>query len=333
MFLCSDDISWHMDDKIFVSQLKDGMAVDSCFVIAEKELLDFKSKPGRYLQVKFKDRTGEIWGKCWEEAYEASEKFEIGDVVQVRGNVIYYNGHLQLQFTLHGVQKVENYDRFQFIDSTKQNVNELYTQLRGLTKSFTNIHLKALLTSFFDDPVFEKGFKASPCAKSHHHNFLGGLIDHTFSVTVICRTMVKLYPALDKDLLITGAILHDVGKIESYKVDTLIDLTPEGGLYDHVVMSYEKIKAKIRDQEDFPKDLERRLLHMILSHHGKKEWGSPVVPMTEEACVLSYADLLDSQTSEFLKVKDQLDVNRKSIWSGFSRKLDRFIYLGDENGL
>ena len=148
-----------MDDKLFISDLKEGMAIDSCFVVSEKDLLEFKSKPGRYLQVKLKDRTGEVWGKCWEEGLTASELFDVGDVVRIRGNVVFYNGHLQIQFELRGIEKLEEFDIRHFIESSKEDVDELFSQIKGLAASFTNMHLKRLLNSFLLDPAFEEGFK------------------------------------------------------------------------------------------------------------------------------------------------------------------------------
>jgi len=318
-----------MDEKLFISQLKEGMAIDSYFVVTEKDLLEFKSKPGRYLQVKLKDKTGEIWGKCWEEAQAASDIFEVGDVIRIRGNVVFYNGHIQLQFDLRGVERVYEFDTEHFVEKTERDVDDLYSQLKSLISSFSNTHLKALLNSFFDDSGFESNFKRSPCAKSHHHNVIGGLIEHTYSVVVISRTMARLYPQLDKEMLICGAILHDIGKMECYSVDCLIDLTPEGGLYDHVVIGYCKVKKVIESIEGFPLETKRRLLHMLLSHHGKKEWGAPIVPLINEACVLYHADLIDSQTSEFIKVYSQMKESKKGDWSGYSRKFERFFYLGE----
>jgi 3'-5' exoribonuclease len=142
--------------------------------------------------------------------------------------------------------------------------------------------------------------------------------------------MAKLYPSLDKELLLAGALLHDVGKLKSYDVDVLIDITPEGGLFDHVVLSYEWVKDHMDSIDGFPRELSRRLLHIILSHHGHREWGSPVEPMIPEACVLAHADLLDSQTSEFLKVKAELSQDTFTTWSGYSRRLGKYIYLGED---
>ncbi|MHC1604400.1 MAG: 3'-5' exoribonuclease YhaM family protein [Candidatus Methanofastidiosia archaeon] len=320
-----------MRDKIFISQLKDGMAIDSYFVVVEKELLDFKSKPGRYLQVKFKDKTGEIWGKCWDEAEKAASHFETGDVVNVKGNVTFFKGYPQLEFTHIGITKVGDFDIDYFVEKADVNVDGLYNQLKRFATSFNNKHLKMLLLSFLEDESFEKDFKFLPCAKSHHHNYIGGLIEHTYAVVVICRTITKIYPPLDKELLLASAILHDIGKIKTYSVGALIEMTPEGGLFEHVVMSYDAVKEKISTLDNFPKELEIKLLHAILSHHGKREWGSPQIPMTEEACALHYADLLDSQISEFIKTKKQHEVGGKGIWSSYSRGLERFFYLGADD--
>ncbi|HPR41604.1 MAG TPA: HD domain-containing protein [Candidatus Methanofastidiosa archaeon] len=318
-----------MDDKLFVSDLEEGMAIDTCFVVTEKDLLEFKSKPGKYLQVKLKDKTGEIWGKCWEEAQSVAGMFDIGDVVRLRGNVVFYNGHLQVLFERRGVELLEEYDTSHFIATSESDVDDMYSQMRSLINNFANADLKALLSSFFNDTAFEHEFKTAPCAKSHHHNYIGGLIDHTYSVLVICRTMARLYPSVDRELLLAGALLHDVGKMDCYSVDCLINVTPEGGLYDHVVIGYYTVRKRMEAMDNFPKEVSRRLLHMLLSHHGKKEWGSPVVPLIDEACILYHADLMDSQTSEFIKLRKEMGESSNDIWSGYSRKMERFFYLGE----
>ncbi|MDD4282047.1 MAG: HD domain-containing protein [Candidatus Methanofastidiosa archaeon] len=322
-----------MEDKLYIADMKDGMAVDTVLVVLEKELLDFKSKPGRYLQVKFKDKTGEMWGKCWDGAEDASERFNIGDVVRLRANVTSYNGHVQVLFTPTGIQREEVYDISYFIDSAPIDTVKVFAKMQSIVGAFSNTHLRMLLAKFFEDQGFVERFLLAPCAKSHHHNYLGGLIEHTYGVMTVCNAIARSHVELDRELLLAGAILHDVGKIRTYDVGVVIDLTPEGGLFDHIVIGFEMVRDRIRTCRGFPEDLERRLLHMILSHHGKKEWGSPTEPMIPEACALYHADLCDSQTAEFLKVREELDVARSTVWSGYSRKLNKYLYLGEHHEL
>jgi 3'-5' exoribonuclease len=196
-----------------------------------------------------------------------------------------------------------------------------------------NDYLKRVVLSFLNDPEFVSSFKKAPAAKIHHHNYIGGLIEHTQSVMVVCETVCKLYPELDRDLLLAGAILHDVGKTAAYEYTFRIDVTEEGGLVDHIVLGYQMVEDKIKGIEGFPDELRLRLLHLILSHHRYGEWGSPVKPLFAEAEALCYADMLDAQLREFLQVQKHEEAKGKEgIWSDFSRRLDRFVYLGREKG-
>ena len=196
-----------------------------------------------------------------------------------------------------------------------------------------NEYLKRVVFAFLNDRAFVQSFKTAPAAKIHHHNYAGGLIEHTQSVVAVCETIARLYPELDRDLLLAGAVLHDIGKTATYDYTFRIEVTEEGGLVNHIVLGYQMVDEQIKRIEGFPDELRLRLLHLILSHHQQGDWGSPVKPLFAEAEALCYADLLDSQLKEFLQVqKFEAAKGKEGIWSDFSRRLDRFVYLGRDKG-
>ncbi len=313
-----------------VKDLRAGSSVDSTFLVMEKELKEFITKEGYYLQVKLGDSAGSIWGKCWEKAEEVASRFEPGDIVRIKGVVESFRGRLQLIFTPEGFERsTEPYTIAEYLPRTSKNIDFLLAEIVKTAEGMENEYLKRVVFSFLNDPEFTKLFKKAPSAKIHHHNYIGGLIEHTQSVVAICETISGLYPELDRDLLLAGAILHDIGKTAAYEYAFRIDVTEEGGLVDHVVLGYRMVEEKIKGIKGFPEELELRLLHLILSHHNYGEWGSPVKPLFAEAEALCYADLLDSQLKEFLQIQKRAEAKgRDSVWSDYSGRLDRFFYLG-----
>jgi len=311
-----------------VRDLKVGDTVDMTLLVQEKELKEFVSKVGYYLHAKFGDSTGSIGAKCWDRAEETGAIFEPGEVIHITGVVESFKGRLQLIFTLEGVEKsadcVSGY-----LPRTSKKIDLLFGEIIKTAESMENKYLKAVIFSFLDDSAFIASFKDVPAAKIHHHNYIGGLLEHTQSVMVLCKTIIKLYPELDRDLLLAGAILHDIGKTAAYVFDFRIDVTDEGGLVNHIVLGYQMVEAKIRVITGFPKELELRLLHLLLSHHNYGEWGSPVKPLFAEAEALFLADLLDARLNKFSQ-QEMLEAvkEREGVWSSYNRRLDRFIYLG-----
>ena len=314
--------------------LKAGSSVDSTFLVMEKELREFISKEGYYLQVKLGDSTGSIWARCWENAEEVASLFELGDIVRVRGVVESFKGRLQLIFAPGGIARgTKTYDIAEYLQRTSEDIDALFDEIVKTAESMADEHLKSVVSSFLNDPEFVNSFKKAPAAKIHHHNYIGGLIEHTRSVMVVCETICTLYPELNRDLLLAGALLHDVGKTATYEYTFRIDVTEEGGLVDHIVLGYRMVEDKIRGIKGFPEELRLRLLHLILSHHRYGEWGSPVKPLFAEAEALCYADMLDSQLKEFLQLqKHEETKGKEGLWSDYSRKLDRFLYLGRIKG-
>lgn len=317
-----------------VKDLKIGSSADSTFIVMEKELREFISKEGHYLQVKLGDSTGSIWARCWDKAEEVASLFELGDVVHIKGTVESFKGRLQLIFAPYGIERsTETHDITEFLPTAAENIDALFEEILKTTESIENEYLKRVVSSFLNDPGFVNSFKKAPAAKIHHHNYIGGLVEHSRSVMVVCETICKLYPELDRDLLLAGAILHDIGKTATYEYTFRIDVTEEGGLFNHIVLGYQMVDGKIKNIRGFPAELRLRLLHLILSHHNLGEWGSPVKPLFAEAEALHYADLFDSQLKEFLHLQKQEETKGKEgIWGDYSRKLDRFLYLGRGEG-
>ena len=317
-----------------IKDLKAGSSVDSTFLVMEKELREFISKEGYYLQVKLGDSTGSIWARCWKKAEEVASSFESGDIVRIKGVVESFKGRLQLIFEPDRIERsTETYDIAEFLQTTSKNIDFLFDEIVKTAESMENDYLQRVVFSFLNDTKFVNSFKKAPAAKIHHHNYIGGLIEHTQSVMAICGTISTLYPKLERDLLLAGALLHDVGKTAAYEYTFRIDVTEEGGLVDHIVLGYRMVEDKIKRIKGFPEDLRLRLLHIILSHHKYSEWGSPVKPLFAEAEALCYADMLDSQLKEFLQIQKHEEAKGKEgVWSDFSRVLDRFVYLGREKG-
>jgi len=319
----------------FVTDLEQGDRLNDFFMVVEKELRTFRNKPGNYLQVKVADKTGQLRVKIWEDADKVKNMFNKGDVVQIKGIIDTYEGNLEVSvvYTDMRVCHPSEYDLEDYYPKTEKDVDELASKMESAVAKFKNKHLKALMEKVFSDKEFMAEFKKCPAAKVHHHAYIGGLIEHTYGVVLICKTLSSIFPELDPELLMTGAMLHDIGKTSSYSLKAGIDITPEEGLKGHVLMGYEIVKEKIMQLPDFPDELKNRLLHLILAHHDKLEWGSVVRPRFSEAYALHIADYADSQVKEFIKVeKEEQEKERYDVWGAYSRRFERFLYLGPVDG-
>ncbi|HHY48020.1 MAG TPA: HD domain-containing protein [Firmicutes bacterium] len=314
-------------DKQFVSDLKPGQGVSSPFLAKDKQLIGFANRQGQFLQATLADKTGEIKAVMWESAESAFSAFEDGDIVWVEGQIKTYKGSPQV--TIHDIRSCEagSYNLEDFLPRTSKDTEFLLQKLRDEAASVKDPFLWMLLESFLDDPGFVNAFLAAPAAKSIHHAYLGGLIEHTANVVDIVVHMAQIYPALDRDLLVAGAILHDVGKVVEYRFDGLLDVTDEGRLLGHIVIGDRMVSEKIKMIEDFPKELEMKLRHMVISHHGAYEYGSPRRPKFAEACVLHYADNMDAHTARFIQIQEA-NKNRSAHWSPYDSVFERYVYLG-----
>ncbi len=270
------------------------MHVSQVFLCKQKQ--SQTSKTGKtYYSLKLRDKTGMIDAKIWD-LTNAIEHFETNDFVMAEGSVTTFNGALQLRVTRIRRAKKGEYDEAEYMPASSFSAEKMYAELMELKNKVENPHLRRLLDAFFvEDAEFIRSFKSHSAAKSVHHNFLGGLLQHTLRVTQLCYFYCRQYPMLNKDLLLTAAIFHDVGKTRELSDFPDNDYTDEGQLLGHIVIGYEMVKKKIDELGGFPKKLETELLHCILAHQGQLEYGSPKKPSIIEALALYYADDTDAK--------------------------------------
>lgn len=276
-----------------VSKFENQLIV-SFFAVASKQLRSRKDG-GQYLALLLSDRTGQLECRMWENFAGTLGDFEQGDIVKIRGEVSRYNGRFQL--TLDKIRRAseEEFEAADYLPRTLFNVDDLWSQLNGYVDGFSNRHLKALLRAFLDDEAIAKAFRQAPAAKGLHHAWLGGLLEHVVSLLGICDLAAKHYPGINRELLLTGAILHDVGKLEELSWGTTFAYTMPGHLLGHITLGIGMIEKKLAALPDFPSDLRILVEHIVLSHHGKLEFGSPKVPMIPEAVMFHYLDDLDAK--------------------------------------
>ncbi|MFY9935617.1 MAG: HD domain-containing protein [Silvibacterium sp.] len=269
----------------------ENQAITAFFAVASKQVRS-KRDGSRYFALTLGDRTGQIEARMWETA-DAGE-FADGDVVKVRGQVCRYKEFLQLNIERIRKAELSEFDLRDYVPHTDRNIDELWAELNGYVETFTDLHLKALLRSFLDDPEIAAAFREAPAAKSMHHAWIGGLLEHVVSLLGIADLAAKHY-RVHRDLLLTGAILHDIGKLQELRWGTNFDYTIEGQLLGHITIGVTLIDRKIAALPDFPPPLRVLVEHLVLSHHGKYEFGSPKLPMIPEAVLLHYLDDMDAK--------------------------------------
>jgi 3'-5' exoribonuclease len=283
---------------IFISDLSsfdEGKPFDSFFlVLAKQQRTTQTNKP--YLNLIFSDKTGQIEARVWDPSdLRIAKDFDRGDVVKARGSVSRYQDRLQMKVDQVRKAQPAEIDKTDLMPSTEQDVEALWRQLLAFVDSFTDPNLKLLLTTILADPRISGAYREAPAAKQLHHAWLGGLLEHVISLLTLADRVAPHYPILHRDLLLTGVILHDIGKIEELTWDIGFDYSTEGVLIGHIQMGAELAAQTMDKLPNFPPRLRTLVLHMILSHHGKLEFGSPKLPMIPEALVLSFLDDLDAK--------------------------------------
>ena len=310
----------------YVKDLVAGSNVSDLFLVKQKSLNKAKNDK-YYLAIRLCDNTGEVEARIWDNAEHFSSLFEKGDVVRIiRGSASLYQKRMQL--VVGDLEKADDstVDYSDFMETAKVSPDVMLTELKGYINRVKNKYLKALLDTFFEDDDFIDRFKKASAAKALHHSYIGGLLEHTLSVTKLITLINTNYDGLNCDLLITGAILHDIGKLNELSSDLGFDYTDSGRLLGHIVMGITTIDEKIKGIQGFPKGLSDHVKHMILSHHGIYEWGSPKRPKTLEALVLHYADDLDAKIAMFnVAVKRDIQDN-ESGWTGYNQIFERYLY-------
>ncbi len=297
--------------------------ITSYYMVVEKDLR--QGARDYFLRLKLADSTGFVVANVWKKAPERSEMFQVGDVIQIQGLVIKYNKNIQITINDINNMEAKEYDIAELVPSTKRDITELTDQFFDFVDSVQNTYLAQLLKLIFDDKKMLNLFITSPAAKGWHHNYSGGLLEHTLSVTKICAFACDMYP-VDRDLVITGAILHDLGKVYEYDSAIGIDFSDEGRLIGHFVIVDRIITETAAKVDLFPKELLMKLRHMVLAHHGEYEKGSVRLPQTLEAHLLHLADNMDAQVTGVKQIIEASSDNSK--WSEFDKLNQKFYYKG-----
>lgn len=303
--------------KQYVNNLQAGQNINDNFAVCSKtSIAKYNSKDGAWFSLVLSDKTGTIplkfWGGPNEQAVKDLYKsLKINDIVTVNGSVKIDNFSSKLEISINEgsgqIIQATNYDLEDYVPKTDKNIDELVMQLKTEIDNITNEHIKQLLKSFFDDASFTKKYSETPAAKLYHHSYVGGLIEHVLSMMELSKVIAKQYePNLDLDLMIAGCILHDVGKMVEYETKAVIDYTVTGSLLGHISIGAKMVEDKIEKIRDFPPILKNKIIHLILSHHGSQEAGSPVIPHFPEAVALHKIDDCDAQVKHALQVKKDL---------------------------
>jgi 3'-5' exoribonuclease len=311
--------------KTYIDEIKENDPVESFFLVKEKS--SGITKTGNaYLKLKLVDRSGEIEGRIWTSVENYAGSFEKDDFVQVIGKAVSFQEHLQLNIT-HIEQVGEEEILFpDFFPMAEKDSEDMFRSLIEISQQIKNPHLNQLLQLFWEDESFIKRFKMAPASKWLHHNYLGGLLEHTLSLAQLVLKNVSHYKGLNLDLLLTASILHDLGKVEELSYQRSFDYSDEGRLLGHIILGIERLEDKIRQLPGFPKDLSTLLKHLLLSHHGQYIWGSPKRPMTLEAVMLHFLDDMDAKINgvqQFIKKQ----VPEGSKWSAYHRIFEQYFYV------
>jgi 3'-5' exoribonuclease len=313
---------------LYVTDIEVGNKVNGVFLVTEKNLA-VSQKGSPYLNLRLRDKTGEIDGRVWENAEEFNKLFHKGDVIAIRSRAVNYRNVTQL--SISHIEKIDDslIEPADFSPATALNIDDMYDELMSYIDGITSPPLQKLLNAIFHDDEIRTAFKRAPAAKGLHHCYIGGLLEHTLSVTQLLDKAAQHYRNVNRDLLIAGGILHDIGKIYELSFAKMIDYTDKGRLVGHIVIGVEIVDQKIAALDDFPEQLALELRHILLSHHGVLEFGSPKRPKTLEALLVNMIDDLDAKINAFQGFIDSSN-DDDSHWTPYHRLFDRFIYKGSD---
>ncbi len=304
----------------YVADLEADRTVTSFFLVCDKEVRATREgKP--FLRLELGDRTGTVEARMWEDFEEAAGTIGRDDFVKVQGRVELYRNKTQLAVDRLRRAEPSEIDLADYFPHTAEDIEKLYAQLREFAASVGNPWLTRLLQSVVEDPAIVPKLKRAPAAKRIHHAYLGGLLEHIVSLCGLCRAATARYPETDGDLLLTGAILHDIGKIDELSYERSFAYTTEGHLLGHIILELELITKKIDAIEGFPRDLKTLVQHLLISHHGQYAFGSPKLPMFREAVMLHYLDDLDSKMGA-MRATLASDEGEED-WTAWSAALER----------
>jgi 3'-5' exoribonuclease len=321
----------------YLKDLKDGDSVEEVYVLADKQLRANRNA-NLYLLTGLRDRSGVMNGLMWNVTEELVANYDAGDFVQVRGKVQLYQGSLQIILTNVQTVAAETLNLDDFEQRPSQDTDRMLARMREILQSIDEPSVKALMECFLIDEELMRSFTRAPAGVKAHHAYHGGLLEHVVNMLETAVRIADLYPAIDINLLLAGIFLHDLGKVREMAFDTSFTYTDEGQLLGHLIIAIEMLTRKINEAEKltgepFPEEIALRLKHMIASHHGNYEFGSPKLPMTPEAIALHHLDNLDAKVHEFSRTIDG-DPNSQSHWTPFIPRIDRKLFKGcsESNG-
>jgi 3'-5' exoribonuclease len=310
--------------RLWLAAVRENDSVQGSYLVREKRMGTTRSGEP-FISLVLADRTAEVEAKVWERAEELSGLFQQGEVIEIEGRAGSYRGRIQITVSRLG-PATERTDPALFLESSAKDPAAMLRSLRGLLRDIRQENLKALVERFLNDRRFVSLFKQAPAAKNFHHGYLGGLLEHTLSVCRMSQQAAEQYPELDRDLLMTGAFLHDIGKIRELIFDLHIDYSDEGRLLGHLVLGVAMLDEKLAGLKTFPDELAIRLKHMLLSHHGEYEFGSPKRPKFLEAYALHLIDDLDAKMNGLSRFMER--DRREGTWTDFNRLFERYFLKG-----
>jgi 3'-5' exoribonuclease len=315
----------------YVNSLVDGTSVDEVYLLSEKQLRANRNAE-TYLLAQLRDKTGQISGLLWNVREDIAAGVTAGQAVRARGRVQLYHGNLQMILTHIAPVPGDDVDFREFVPESTRDTDELIDKLRETLLRIENDDLRALVGVYLDDANLIEQFRRAPAGIKLHHAWHGGLLEHVVNVLLTADRIRDLYPTVNFDLLLVGIFLHDLGKIRELEFESTFAYTVEGQLVGHLVQGVEMLNEKVRYLESktgrpFPTEMLLRIKHMILSHHGSYEYGSPKLPMTPEAIALHHLDNLDAKTNEFQSLIAS-DPNADAVWTPYNTNLGRKIFKG-----
>ncbi|MCF6158599.1 MAG: HD domain-containing protein [wastewater metagenome] len=310
--------------KKYISDLKSGELVEDIFLVLKKEVRETKEKKP-YLSLQLADKSGLIEARRWDAPRQLCDSFHRDSFIKIKGMVETFNSSLQIRITELFPVADTQVQMNDFVPATENNIPKMMSELKQIIKTIQDPYLLKLLNAFFSDESFCRVFSTAPAAMHNHHAFLGGLLEHVLSVAKLALSFARYYPTIKRDLLLTGVILHDIGKIRELSCKRGFQYTDEGQLTGHLISGILMIHEKVQTIEGFPPDLLNILFHLILSHHGEYEWGSPVKPGTPEAIALHHLDNLDAKVYAATKaILEHKDTN--SSWTEYIKMFERRLY-------
>jgi 3'-5' exoribonuclease len=300
---------------------QENKVITSTFVVVAKQIKPKKTGEP-YLALTLGDRSGQLEAKMWDNVEEVLEAFEQDDFLKIKGLINKYKQRFQL--TIHKLRKLgeTEIDFSDYLPKTTKDIDELWQTLTNFVAGFENPHLKALVQAFMADPEIAAAYRNAPAAKTLHHAYIGGLLDHVVSLCRSCDLLCRNYPQVNRDLLLTGAFFHDIGKIHELTYNRSFTYSTKGQLLGHMIIELEMLQSKLAALPGFPDELKTMVEHMIISHHGEYEFGSPKLPMFPEAVMLHYLDDLDSKM-EAMRAQFERDSTLESAWTSYNPSLGR----------